>query len=154
MKKVIFLALFISSNLAYAKCSEEYINKAYLTASEVQEDSKYTIVKEIPISIVIAQNILETRCGKSNNARNRNNYYGLLGKNGKYLEFDDFEHSTIVYFNTLAKHRAYSKFRNSILQDEPLVNMVKHLSRGYAKDPKYYQKVIGVIETYNLDSLE
>lgn len=152
MKKVIFLALCISSNLAYAKCSEEYINKAYLTALEIKNSSEHQFVREMPVAIAVAQNILETGCGKSYNARNRNNYYGLMDKNGKHLQFDDLEHSTSYYFENLAKHRAYYKFRTSVLEDKPLITMVKYLSKAYAEDKKYYKKVINVIESYNLDS--
>lgn len=154
MKRVIFLALCIFSNLAYAKCSNEYINKAYLTALDVKNSSEHQFVREMPISITIAQNILETGCGKSYSARNRNNYYGLMDKNGKHLQFDDLEHSTSYYFENLAKHRAYYKFRSSVLQNKSLKTMVELLSKVYAQDPKYSKKIIGIINKYELQTLD
>lgn len=150
MKYFIFVIFTLFSISSYANCSTSYINSAYKVAYEAQKTSDHDVVSEIPLSIVVAQNILESGCGKSRVANKKKNYYGLIGRNNKYLEFQDIEHSTEYYFENLATNNAYSSFRSSVSKKHSIGKIIKKLSNVYAEDPKYSKKLLAVISSYNL----
>ncbi|MEM1323809.1 MAG: glucosaminidase domain-containing protein [Bacteroidota bacterium] len=128
----------------------------------------------IPASIKLGQGILESAGGTSTLARKANNHFGIKCHNdwngkGYYLEDDDYDENGNlikscfrVYKNADASYVAHSEF----LRDPKkrfrygfLFNLdpfdykawARGLKRaGYATSPTYAEKLIRIIETYQL----
>ena len=130
----------------------------------------------IPASIKMAQAILESNSGRSTLARQSNNHFGIkCGKNWKggevYREDDDYHNGLLIR----SCFRAYddpaeSFYAHSEFIANPYSKRYKFLfeldpydykawawglkKAGYATDPKYPSKLIGIIETYRLYELD
>ena len=119
----------------------------------------------IPASITIAQGLLESGNGSGRLAREANNHFGIKCHsdwNGKRIYHDDDEKGECfrVYQNPMTSYRDHSLFlserrRYAFLFDLSPTNYkawAKGLKKaGYATDPKYPQKLISLIERYELD---
>lgn len=141
----------------YANTTEAYIGKFNAIAKE--EMRKY----KIPASITLAQGILESGSGKGRLAVEANNHFGIKchGWTGQKIYHDDdasqecfrkykqakssFEdHSTF-----LTTRGRYSKLFQ--LREDDYKAWAKGLrAAGYATDRKYPQKLISLIERYQL----
>ena len=122
----------------------------------------------IPASITIAQGLLESGNGSGRLAREANNHFGIKCHsdwNGKRIYHDDDEKGECfrVYQNPMTSYRDHSLFlserrRYAFLFDLSPTNYkawAKGLKKaGYATDPKYPQKLINLIERYQLDRLD
>ena len=107
---------------------EEYIEKFYRLAQEHQR--RYGI----PASITLAQGLLESGAGTSELSRKANNHFGI-----KCHEWDG---ATIYY-----KRDCYRKYRKTDYK-----GWAHGLKKyGYATDPSYAQKLINIIELYDLN---
>lgn len=119
---------------------------------------------KIPASITLAQGMLESGLGYGTLAKNANNHFGIKchkGWKGKKIYHDDDEKGECfrVYKNAKKSYRDHSLFlsrrgRYSFLFDYK-TNNYKAWARGlkkagYATDPKYPQKLIDLIERYQL----
>lgn len=130
----------------------------------------------IPASIKMAQAIIESNSGQSTLARQSNNHFGIkCGSNWTgpevYREDDDYENGLLIR----SCFRAFddpvqSFFEHSDFLSNPKSNRYKPLfeldpydfkawayglkSAGYATDPNYPQKLIDVIEKYQLYELD
>ena len=117
----------------------------------------------IPASITLAQGILESGAGKGRLAVQANNHFGIKCHdwNGKKIYHDDDEEQECFrkYDNPEYSYRDHSLFlsnrgRYSFLFDLERDNYkqwAKGLKKaGYATDPKYPQKLIDLIERYEL----
>ena len=128
----------------------------------------------VPASIKLAQGILESNAGQSTLARKANNHFGIKCHKGwmgrKYhMEDDDVDENGKlikscfrVYKNADASYIAHSEFlrdpnkryRYGFLFDLPHTDYrawAYGLKRaGYATSPTYAEKLIRVIETYEL----
>ena len=118
----------------------------------------------IPASITLAQGILESGAGKSELARKSNNHFGIKADNGwkgSYVSSMDN--------GKLCKFRKYSKIADSyedhsrflanreryaslfMLKKNDYKGWAKGLKNaGYAEDSQYPQKLISLIERYEL----
>jgi LysM repeat protein len=127
----------------------------------------------IPASIKLAQAILESRCGRSDLACKANNHFGIKcgsdwrGK-GYHLEDDDYSNGKLIkscfreFNSVMESYMAHSDFlsdpgkasRYGFLFQLNLTDYkgwAKGLSRaGYATDPQYANKLIDIIEKYEL----
>ena len=127
----------------------------------------------IPASIKLAQAILESACGQSDLACKANNHFGIKcgndwkGKSYK-KEDDDYEDGKLVkscfrefpsaydsyiahsdFLTDPAKSKRYGSLFE--LQPDDYKGWAKGLSRaGYATDPQYAQRLIDIIEKYEL----
>jgi len=127
----------------------------------------------IPASIKLAQAILESACGQSDLACKANNHFGIKcgndwkGKSYK-KEDDDYEEGKLVkscfrefssaydsyiahsdFLTDPAKSKRYGSLFE--LQADDYKGWAKGLSRaGYATDPQYAQRLIDIIEKYEL----
>ena len=148
--KKIFLAPRISN-------IEDYV-KVY---SEIAMDEM--IQFGIPASITLSQGILESGIGKGRLAVEANNHFGIKCHdwNGKKIYHDDDEEQECFrkYDNPEYSYRDHSLFltnrgRYSFLFDfkrDDYKQWAKGLKKaGYATDPKYPQKLIDLIERYEL----
>ena len=143
--------------------SSEERKKWYIkTYSKIATDQmkKY----KIPASIILAQGLVESGAGASNLALKSNNHFGIKCHQewrGKKVYHDDDKKNECFrkYKNPIESYKDHSEFlttrgRYSFLFRLPIKDYVgwsEGLSKaGYATDPKYPEKLIGVIERYNL----
>ena len=166
MKKKIFLALFslvmATSLLAQDSDYIAYINQYKDVA--IEQMQKY----RIPASITLAQGLLESGAGKSELARKSNNHFGIKCHSsweGKRTYHDDDEKGECfrVYRNVRDSYEDHSLFlvngsRYAFLfkfVETDYVNWARGLKRaGYATSPTYADKLIEIIERYNLDQYD
>ena len=118
----------------------------------------------IPASISLAQGLIESRAGTSKLARNNNNHFGMkcFSKNckkGHCSNFSDDHHKDFFrsFKNPWESWRAHSQ----MISSGRYRSLKKHgndykkwayglKSVGYATDRNYAEKLIGVIERYEL----
>jgi len=124
-------------------------------------------------SITIAQAILESNWGTSSLASQYNNYFGIKGddpSNTKLLQTKEYTNGQWITIN--GRFRVYSDFRESmkdhtkllvngttwnsqqyrqVIQSKNYIDAAVALQTdGYATDPGYTNKIIRVIQKYNL----
>lgn len=145
-----------SKNTAYEAYIEQYRQIA------IEQQRKHGI----PASITMAQAILESAAGKSELAMKANNHFGIKCTS-------DWPGKTYKYGDNRANEcfRKYADVADSY-EDHSLFLKRKHYERlfalsvtdyknwarglkdcGYATDPKYPEKLIRIIELYELDKL-
>lgn len=138
--------------------STEYIRRFATIA--VKEMHKY----KIPASITLAQGILESSNGKSRLATKANNHFGI--KCHKKWQGDSITHDDDAlnecfrkYNNPEESFRDHSLFLTNRSRYSKLFQLNKYDYKGWAKglkkagyatDKKYPQKLIAIIERYNL----
>lgn len=125
-------------------------------------------------SVAIAQAILESNWGKSSLSRQENNYFGIKGSSSdrKYatLEYEDEWKEIHASFRSYSSLEASVKdyadlIANGTEWDPALYEGVQKAatyqeaaqalySAGYATDPTYPEKVIEIIELYELDRFD
>lgn len=125
----------------------------------------------IPVSIILAQGILESQCGESKLARTANNHFGIKWKSnadGSYvMRYDDDKdkHGNKVasrfvkYDSAEESYRHHTEFLMNRERYSSLFELSRTDYRGWAKglsscnyatDPQYAAKLIQKIETYHL----
>ncbi|HSD07763.1 glucosaminidase domain-containing protein [Flavobacterium sp.] len=118
----------------------------------------------IPASIILAQGILESGAGQSDLAVNANNHFGIKCHNDwtgdKVYKDDDSANECFRKYNQASEsYRDHAmvltgkkRYANLFtLQKGDYKAWAKGLREaGYATDPKYPEKLISYIETYNL----
>ncbi len=137
--------------------TEDYVK--YYSSIAMDEMIQFSI----PASITLAQGILESGAGKGRLAIEANNHFGIKCHdwNGKKIYHDDDEKQECFrkYDNPEYSYRDHSLFlsdrkRYSFLFDlkkDDYKQWAKGLKKaGYATDPKYPQKLINLIERYEL----
>ena len=133
-----------------------YIEKYHSIAQEQQQ------LHGIPASITLAQGLLESQCGESRLAREGNNHFGIkcTGWSGDTIRHDDDELQECFrsYASAAESYNDHSLFLKR-KRYEPLYALAitdykgwaQTLKKcGYATDPKYPEKLINIIETYEL----
>ena len=153
------------------------INNRYLTNDQkiknyIKKYSKIAGVEmkkyRIPASITLAQGILESGIGEGRLAVIGNNHFGIKCHKkwkGKKMYHDDDKKGECfrVYKSPELSYRDHSIFlstrsRYDFLFDLKRTNYkswAKGLKKaGYATDPKYSKKLIGLIERYRLDRFD
>jgi len=159
---VLVIFSFTKRDYATGTDQEKYIEEHKAFAIEEMRLFK------IPASITLAQAVLESNSGKSELAVYANNHFGIkCHKNwsGKtYSYTDDLPNECFrKYDSTQQSYRDHSKFLSTYtryaflfkLEKTDYINWAKGLKKaGYAADPLYAEKLINLIETYNLDELD
>ena len=149
-----FFALVVSAQSAYHKYIDTYADMA------VEQMRKY----KIPASITLAQGLLESRYGLSDLAVKGNNHFGIKCHNtwtGAKVYHDDDRKGECFrkYKDVEISYRDHSDFlryrdRYKFLFDLDPTDYKgwAHGLRkaGYATDPKYPEKLIRLIEEYEL----
>ena len=164
--------IFSSVQAEDSKSRESYIKKfKKIAISEMERTG-------VPASIKLAQGILESNAGQSTLARKANNHFGIkcgstwTGKT-YYRKDDDFdENGNLVescfraYRNAKSSFIAHSEFLADprkryrygfLFQLNPrdYKAWARGLKRaGYATSPTYAEKLISIIETYDLDQYD
>ena len=140
----------------------ERVNNYVATFSPVASEEMK--IYDIPASITLAQGILESGMGDSRLALAANNHFGIKCHSewrGKRIYHDDDEKGECfrVYKDPRTSYRDHSLFLTSRprynflfdLKIDDYKGWAKGLKKaGYATDPKYPDKLIRIIETYEL----
>lgn len=122
----------------------------------------------IPASIKLAQGILESGAGAGELTMKANNHFGIkchTGWEGESVYHDDDERGECFRKYTDPKYsfRDHSLFLTQrsrykdlfTLRKDDYVGWAKGLRKaGYATDPRYPEKLIGIIERYNLQQYD
>lgn len=141
---------------------ERYVLTYYPLAVEQME--KY----RIPASITLAQGLLESGAGNSELTKKSNNHFGIKAdKSWKGEKTTSFDNGRTCYFRVYdhprgsyedhslfltGRSRYSSLFELKITDYEGWAKGLK--KAGYAEDPAYPQKLISLIERYNLDKYD
>ncbi len=137
----------------------DYINKYGITAVQEMERSG------VPAAITLAQGILESESGNSELALKSNNHFGIKCKETwegeKVYHNDDARGECFRKYTTIeqsyADHSNFLKINNRYaflfeLDRTDYIAWAKGLKKaGYATNPQYAQKLIDLIEKYNLN---
>jgi flagellar protein FlgJ len=126
----------------------------------------------IPASVTIAQAILESNWGQSALSREANNYFGIkatggIGSDGA-VWMPTLEYVNGGSYTVVAPFRAYRSLADSVADHAALLQQLsiyrsalqatndpdefaRRIARaGYATDPAYADKLIGLMQRYNL----
>jgi flagellum-specific peptidoglycan hydrolase FlgJ len=122
----------------------------------------------IPASITLAQGILESGAGTGLLCKLANNHFGIKCHKewtGPYVRYDDdaAQECFRKYEHAEQSYKDHSLFLTSRAWYQPLFKLPKDDYRawakglkkaGYATDPKYPEKLIGLIERYQLQQFD
>ena len=122
----------------------------------------------IPASITMAQALLESDCGRSRLATQANNHFGIKCKSywtGEKIYHDDDEKGECFrkYLSAQASYDDHSIFLDSSprydflfeLDPKDYIGWAKGLKKaGYATNPQYAERLITLIEKYELYKLD
>ena len=149
-------------NIPYSQRVANYINEFKDIAKE--EMLQYGN----PASITLAQGILESGAGVGELTLKANNHFGIkchTGWEGDRVYHDDDERQECFrkYNDPKYSYRDHSLFLTQRSRYQDLFKLRKDDYKGWAKglrkagyatDPKYPDKLIGIIERYNLDKYD
>jgi hypothetical protein len=131
----------------------------------------------VPASVTVAQAILESDWGRSQLSQNANNYFGMkaigsLGTDGVvWMPTSEYNASGELY-QTLSAFRAYKSLTESMTDHDRLLQTgsryaaamraasnprefaARLYEAGYSTDPQYADKLIALMDRYNLYSLD
>ncbi len=164
MKHVYVFLVFIFSQNYWAQkkmTPEEYI------ATYKEDAIKEMYLHKVPACITLAQGMLESGNGNSALARNANNHFGIKchkewGGETYIMDDDSVNECFRKYNDVLDSYSDHSLFLFSRSRYAPLfelpINDYKGWcyglkNAGYATDPTYPQRLIDLIEKYNLQDL-
>jgi len=154
--------LLVCATLAQA----QYRNPKYMAYVKQYSDLAIEQMREykIPASITLSQGLLESGAGQSSLAKESNNHFGIkcgIRWNGPSVSHDDDAPNECfrAYNNPNASYEDHSKFLSSGARYAFLFNLditdykswAKGLKKaGYATDPSYANRLITIIEDYEL----
>ncbi|MDR2107313.1 MAG: glucosaminidase domain-containing protein [Holosporaceae bacterium] len=116
-------------------------------------------VAPVPLSLAVAQAVLESRYGGDRTIRRLNAYFGLMKASDYLIKFDNLFNAAIAYVKTLNVNENYKEFREQRaimiaktgtadgLQLAPLL-------KNYGSDKKYVQLISELIRLYDLSVLD
>ena len=169
MKKIFVLIIIFTSSCTSLKTISDVENTVeqkinFYVKKYAPAATKNMRFFKIPASITLAQGILESGYGEGTLAKKANNHFGIKCHKewkGKSITHDDDEKDECFrsYKNPLRSYRDHSLF----LVDRDRYSSLFTLNRkdykgwalglkaaGYATDPKYADKLISLIERFNL----
>ena len=154
----------ISDAVAQAKrkTCDDYINRYLKTAQEEAD------LFNIPVSITLAQGLLESNAGESALARKENNHFGIkcrskcLGCRCANYTDDDRYDMFRIFESPWESFREHSKLLTggrykhlTKLDRSDYKNWARGLkAAGYATDKKYADKLITIVEFFKLDKFD
>jgi hypothetical protein len=156
-----------SSKVNSKPMSTNEVTKAYIAQYSAVAMSNMKAYG-IPASIILAQGILESGSGKGDLALNANNHFGIKCHNDwtgdKVYKDDDAANECFRKYNQSAEsYQDHAKVLTTKTRYAKLFALPKDDYRswakglkeaGYATDPRYPEKLISYIETYNLSQYD
>ena len=147
---------------AKRKVCDDYIDKYLKTAQEEAD------LFNIPVSITLAQGLLESNAGASNLARKENNHFGIkcrkkcIGCRCANYTDDDRYDMFRIFGSAWESFREHSKLLTggrykhlTKLDRSDYKNWARGLkAAGYATDKKYADKLITIVEFFNLQRFD
>lgn len=147
---------------SYAVVVTNYINEFEKIARDEMQNYG------IPASITLAQGILESGAGRGDLSVRANNHFGIKchrGWEGERVYHDDDEAQECFrkYVDAKYSYRDHSLFLSERTRYRALFSLSKSdykgwarglKKAGYATDPKYPNKLISIIEKYNLQAFD
>lgn len=147
---------------------EEFFLKLSPYAQEVSQSHG------VRTSLLLAQAALESNWGQSQLAQESNNYFGIKSKNGReyptkefraseweevkssFKEYETIYDSVLDYAELLENGTSWdTEHYQEVIQAETYQEAAKALTdAGYATDPAYAEKIIKMIEQYELNELD
>ena len=165
MKRSFFSLFLLWGVLLEALSQSAAWNKTYQDYFDLYDDVAIEQMQKygIPASITLAQGVLESGAGKSELARKGNNHFGIKcnGWTGRktYHDDDELQECFRAYDNAYQSYVDHSLF----LKNSPRYARLFELKRsdykgwakglkacGYATSPTYAQRLINIIELYEL----
>lgn len=165
--KLFWISLFIFTSGIFSYCQS--LDPAYLSYIEAYHQTAVRQQKShgIPASIILAQGLLESGAGKSRLAVEANNHFGIKchdwTKDKIYHDDDQRQECFRKYRHASESFEDHSLFLvnrpryKSLFQLKPTdyVAWAYGLKNaGYATDPNYAQKIINLIEKYDLHAYD
>lgn len=161
-RTIILLIALLTASLAVSDTIKERAESYIKTYSPIAVDEMHR--SGIPASITLAQGLLESGYGKSVLAVKGNNHFGIKCHSdwkGPHMNMDDDAKNECFrkYSAAAESYRDHSDFlryksRYAFLFDYELTDYKSWAhglkTAGYATDPQYAQKLINIIETYDL----
>ena len=161
MKRTLLIFLLTVSALLVSAQNQQYVKYINQYKSlAIDQMKKY----KIPASIMLAQALLESNAGQSELARKSNNHFGIKCHDwaGRKVYHDDDQRDDCfrVYKSVKDSYEDHSIFLSSHqryaglfrLKATDYVGWARGLkAAGYATSPTYADKLINIIESYNLD---
>lgn len=175
---IFFIVLYLISKPSHGKSEavefmpdlskEEFLVQLTPYAQEVSESHG------VRPSLLVAQAALESNWGNSKLAQESNNYFGVKNRVGKeyvtkeftqsewteisasFREYDSVYASVLDYANLLKNGTSWdANLYQEVIQaptyEEAAYALIK---AGYATDPNYAEKIIKLIESHQLDTLD
>lgn len=168
MKRVVIITLLSLIQLAFSVrvSADSDIDKYIAKYKDLAVIEMYR--SGIPASITMAQGMLESSYGNGRLAREANNHFGIKCHNTwegeRIFHDDDKRHECFRKYRTVAEsfedHSNFIRYstRYSALFDLKVTDYkgwANGLKKaGYATDPRYAQKLIGLIESHKLYKLD
>jgi hypothetical protein len=168
--RIIYLSLLLccTTLTLKAQLTTTAINTLNYIATHKQMAINQMLMYKIPASITIAQGIIETKAGNSELAVQANNHFGIKCKRdwagNTYTYTDDAPNECFrAYDNAEESYNDHSQFLTSRAWYNPLFEL--HITdyeawafglktAGYATDKEYANKLIHIIETYELNQYD
>lgn len=164
---VLTIAVLLITSNAFADSNKKFTRQEYIdqfAQLAIQEMNEYSI----PASITMAQACLESSDGNSTLARISNNHFGIKCKSSwtgqTALKDDDEKNECFRKYNSpIESYRDHSIFLNEsaryrFLFDYEITDYRKWAhglkKAGYATDPQYPDRLIKIIEDFQLNELD
>lgn len=101
----------------------------------------------VPESVTLAQAIYESSLGKSNLAKNNNNWFGIKSSGG-WAKYSSVKESFLAYGKLLSNER-YTKYTKDAKTSAEYINGV--IKGGYCDDDGYTTNIISIINSNDLE---
>lgn len=159
---IVVINIFFDKNNTGKDYREAYLEETVPLAQKTAK--KYGLFP----SVMIAQSILESNWGRSELSLEYNNYFGVKevskdsgvtfeteeyvdGESGRYLEnfkkYSSKKESFVHYAKLLSEAKRYEKVKTA----RDFREAARYINEaGYATDPNYADKIISIVEKYNL----
>ncbi|MDR1982520.1 MAG: glucosaminidase domain-containing protein [Holosporaceae bacterium] len=116
-------------------------------------------VAPVPVSLAVAQAVLESQFGSDRIIYLSNAYFGLAKTKTSLFKFDNLFNSVIAYTKTINVNRRYHEFRRQralTLQKNQKINGIKLASciGNYGTDKNYQKLVLKLMRLHNLHVLD
>ncbi|MEI6857095.1 glucosaminidase domain-containing protein [Psychrilyobacter sp.] len=143
---------------------EEYLSKMYIKYRVKEKDIEilYHKLKPVPISILLSQAILESGWGTSRFFEKANNIFGVwsvdpteprikagearVNKQVYLRSYPTLKESMADYMKLLARHKAYSSFREKLQVTDDYKILVPKLDKYSEMEEVYINRLLATIE--------